>query len=56
MLYEVITDDNHVGAYGVQVADQPAIGDLVGDLLDTGEGLVGIRHVVDQQQDAGEVV
>ena len=46
-------DEEHRGAVGVHVADQPAIVHVTHDALDGGEGVVYVRHIVHGQHDPG---
>ena len=47
-------DEEHRGAVGVDIADQPAAVDVTHDPLDRGEGQVDVRRIVHGQNDAGD--
>ena len=51
---DVDGEEEHRGAVGMNVADQPAVIDVAHDALDRVEGHVGIRHIMHGQHDAGE--
>ena len=51
---DVDGDEEHRGAVGVQVAQQPAVVHVAHDVLDRVEGHVDLRRVVHRQHDAGD--
>jgi hypothetical protein len=46
--------EEHRGAVGVQVAQQPAVVHVAHDAFDRVEGVVDMRRVVHRQHDAGD--
>ena len=51
---DVNRQEEHRGAVGVQVAQQPAVIDVAHDALDRVEGHVDLRRVMHRQHDAGD--
>ena len=51
---DVDHDEEHRGAVGVGVAQQPAVVHVAHDVLDAVEGHAGMRRVVHRQHDAGD--
>jgi hypothetical protein len=51
---EIGDDEEEARAVGVEVAQEPALVDVAHDMLDRGEGGVGVRRIVHGKDDAGD--
>jgi hypothetical protein len=51
---DVDGEEEHRGAAGVDVAQQPAVIDVADDQFDRLEGEIGVRRVVHRQDHAGQ--
>ncbi len=47
-------DEEHAGAIGMDIAQQPAVIDVTHDALDALEGIIGMGGIVHGQHDAGQ--